>query len=543
MAITSYKEGEFCAGRDVAARQPLSVPPAPVLVYDRIAENRRRSWLLLGVFVLILIPFGLGFVPLGIPVIEFGALLPLLGDKDFDRVIRTAPGTLHLGVAILVLMAVVVAGVCVAAFEFRQATRLVLRMAGARLVRSDEEPAFRRAVESLCLGAGLPVPAVYLVNTAAANAFAAGLDPERAVIVVTRGLLDLLDRRELQAVIAHELSHIGNHDIRLSTLLAAVVTTLRIPLAVVFRLGPLVGMFVIGVSALLFILVVLAVVGMVAQIVFALWFFSAQLGEALQTADPRDVMFFAFFLFYSWLFAASPLYVLVGAQLCGLSVRGAVSRQREFLADADAALLTRDPEGLALALAKIESAAGVPMKVTAAAAHLYIADPMSVKASWWNRSFASHPLIEDRIAALANIGSGISSAALEAARAAGLAYHRRLGEPLMVRGASTWLVSGDRRDAADPEPVPREGAKGVSDDRPVPDGVVPSDVRVETWVRVLGQQTPLFDATDSVSPRRQLAAGSLLALLDVEGAFLRVRTTDNVIGYIPRSTPVSWASS
>src|SRR5262249_30987952 len=155
---------------------------------------------------LILIPFGLGFVPLGIPLIEFGALLPLLGDKGFDRVIRTAPGTLHLGAAILVLMAIVVAGVGVAALEVRQATRLVLRLSGARLVRSSEQPALRRTVESLCLGAGLPVPAIYLVNTAAPNAFAAGLDPDRAVVVVTRGLLELLDRRELQAVIAHELS-------------------------------------------------------------------------------------------------------------------------------------------------------------------------------------------------------------------------------------------------------------------------------------------------------------------------------------------------
>jgi heat shock protein HtpX len=521
----------------------VSEPAAPVLVYDRIAENRRRSWLLLGVFVLILIPFGLGLVPLGIPLIEFGALLPLLGDKDFDRVIRTAPGTLHLGAAVLVLTAVVVAGVCVAVFEFHQATRLVLRIAAARLMRPDEQPALRRTVEGLCLGAGLPVPAIYLVNTAAPNAFAAGLDPERAVVVVTQGLLDLLDRRDLQAVIAHELSHIGNHDIRLSTLLAAVVTTLRIPLAVVFRLGPLVGMLVIGVSALLFILVVLSVVGMVAQIVLSLWYFSAEMVDALRTADPRDVMFFAFFLFYSWLFAASPLYVLVGAQLCGLSVRGAVSRQREFLADADAALLTRDPEGLALALAKIEGAAGMPMKVTAAAAHLYLADPMSVKASWWDRRFASHPPIDDRIAALANIGSGISPAALEAARAAGVAFRRRLGEPLMVRGATTWLVSGDRRDAAAPEPAPGEAATGVSNDRPVPGEAVSRDVQVETWVRVLGERTPLFDAPESGGPRRQLPAGSLLALLGVQGAFLRVRTTDDVVGYIPRSTRVSWESS
>jgi Peptidase family M48 len=363
------------------------------------------------------------------------------------------------------------------------------------------------------------------------------------VVVVTQGLLDLLDRRELQAVMAHELSHIGNHDIRLSTLLAAVVTTLRIPLALIFRLGPLFGVLAIGLSALLFLLVLLSAIGVAAEIVLALWFVSTEILETLRTTDPRDVMFFAFLFFYGWLFAASPFYVLVGAQLCGLSVRGAVSRQREFLADADAALLTRDPEGLALALAKIEGAAGMPMKVTAAAAHLYLADPMSVKAFWWDRRFASHPPIDDRIAALANIGSGISPAALEAARAAGVTFRRRLGEPLMVRGATTWLVSGDRRDAAAPEPAPGEAATGVSNDRPVPGEAVSRDVQVETWVRVLGERTPLFDAPESGGPRRQLPAGSLLALLGVQGAFLRVRTTDDVVGYIPRSTRVSWESS
>src|SRR4029453_2992341 len=160
------------------------------------------------------------------------------------------------------------------------------------------------------------------------NTFAAGLDPERAVVVVTQGLLDLLDRRELQAVMAHELSHIGNHDIRLSTLLAAVVTTLRIPLALIFRLGPFFGVLAIGLSALLFLLVLLSAIGVAAEIVLALWFVSTEIVETLRTTDPRDVMFFAFLFFYGWLFAASPFYVLVGAQLCGLSVRGAVSRQR-----------------------------------------------------------------------------------------------------------------------------------------------------------------------------------------------------------------------
>src|SRR5439155_22830881 len=126
----------------------------------------------------------------------------------------------------------------------------------------------------------LLVPGISVVETSAPNAFAAGLDPERAVVVVTRGLLQLLDRRELEAVIAHELSHIGNHDIRLSTLLAAVVATLRLPLALVFRLGPLLGVLVIGVSAIFFFLACLSSLAFVAVIALSIWSSRVQIVDA-----------------------------------------------------------------------------------------------------------------------------------------------------------------------------------------------------------------------------------------------------------------------
>src|SRR5262245_48863153 len=116
---------------------------------------------------------------------------------------------------------------------WRYGTRMLLRAAHAKPVGIGEETALIRLVENLCIGAGLPMPRVYVVESPAPNAFATGRDPQTASLVVTRGLLTLLDRRELQGVIAHELSHIGNHDTRLSTTLAALVTTLCLPIRIV----------------------------------------------------------------------------------------------------------------------------------------------------------------------------------------------------------------------------------------------------------------------------------------------------------------------
>jgi heat shock protein HtpX len=512
----------------------VATSPEPVLVYDRIAENRRRARLLVGVFVLILLPFGLGFVPFGIPLVEFGVLLPLLGGQGFDRLVRTTPEALHLGAGTFVLAALVIVGVLVTAQQFRQSTRLVLHLAGARSLRRDQEPVLRQILESLCIGAGLPVPPLYLIDTSAPNAFAAGLDPERAVVVVTRGLLQLLDRRELEAVIAHELSHIGNQDIRLGTLLAAAVATLRLPVAIVFRFGPFFGACLIGVSALFLLLALVAMIGIVVEIALAFWFFWDEMVATLRTTAPGGMMWFAFFFLYGWLFAASPFYVLVGAQLCGLSVGGRISREREFLADADAALLTRDPEGLALALAKLAGASGIPMDVSAATAHLYVVEPLAVRGPWWNRRFASHPLIEQRIAALARIGSGISPTALEAARAVGDAFRLRTGGTPSAR-----LIVVD-------DPGERDGALEAAPVSSAPvavTGDVPWGSGVESYVRTKAEQTPLYDRTDGTSASRQLRAGSALSVLQVDGEFLRVRTSDGVMGYIPRSTPVSWEAS
>ena len=130
----------------------------------------------------------------------------------------------------MALIAVVIGFVAVTMFLIAwYGSNALLRMSGARRVELDGEPELVRAVENLCIAAGLPRPAIYVVESPAPNAFAVGRDSQHASLIVTRGLLTLLDRRELEGVIAHELSHIGNHDIRLSTTLAALVTTLRLP--------------------------------------------------------------------------------------------------------------------------------------------------------------------------------------------------------------------------------------------------------------------------------------------------------------------------
>jgi Zn-dependent protease with chaperone function len=128
--------------------------------------------------------------------------------------------------------------------------RVILGRTGARLLAPDQEPDLQRLVETLCIGAGLPPPRLYLIESAVPNAFATGRDPAHATLTLTRGLLTLLTRRELEGVVAHELSHIANHDSRLNTAVAAVVATLRLPIAIVTGAYRLLGAIHPGVGLL-----------------------------------------------------------------------------------------------------------------------------------------------------------------------------------------------------------------------------------------------------------------------------------------------------
>jgi len=299
--------------------------------------------------------------------------------------------------ALFVSMAIVALGL-VAATAFlisRYGSRVVLQGVRARPVDPDQERDLVQVVENLCIGAGLPLPRIHVIESAAPNAFATGRNPHDASLVVTRGLLGLLDRRELEGVIAHELSHIGNHDIGLSTTLAALVGTLSLPLRVFSALfcSLPVGV-VVTVFGLIFALLLL--------VVLLTGHFTVLDLAALRSGEFwQDIP--SYLMWWSVYAIIAPLYALFVAPVFALLIRQAVSRQREFLADADAALLTRNPEGLALALVKIGAVGGERLRVREGTVHLYFVDPLS-KGSWLHTVFPSHPSLEKRVELLARMG-------------------------------------------------------------------------------------------------------------------------------------------
>ncbi|HOF42602.1 MAG TPA: M48 family metallopeptidase [Candidatus Moranbacteria bacterium] len=229
--------------------------------------------------------------------------------------------------------------------------KIVLSMSGAKEVTHDNARELYHLVENLCITAGLPVPKIYIIEDSAPNAFATGRDPEHGVICVTSGLLDKLEKVELEGVLAHELSHIGNRDILLSTVIVVLVGFITL-LADWFRHWAFFG------------------------------------GKS----DDRDRGQLGVIL----MIAAIVLSVL--APIAGMLMQLAISRKREFLADADGALLTRYPEGLARALEKISQDQEPLEAANRATAHLYIANPFKGKKV--SKLFMTHPPIEERIVAL-----------------------------------------------------------------------------------------------------------------------------------------------
>ncbi len=235
--------------------------------------------------------------------------------------------------------------------------KLVLAMSNAHEVKFEDNKELYRIVENLCITAGLPVPKIYIIDDTAPNAFATGRNPEHAVIAVTRGLLQKLDRSELEGVIAHELSHIGNRDILLATLVTVLV----------------------GIVVLL-------------ADWFRHWVFWGRKSDDKGNAQIRLILFILAII----LSILAPLFAYL--------MQFAISRKREFLADANGALLTRYPEGLARALEKIAYDNEPLEAANRATAHLYIASPFKSdtrkKVSFWQKAFMTHPPIEERIRAL-----------------------------------------------------------------------------------------------------------------------------------------------
>ena len=295
----------------------------PVLIYDRIGSNRRNTILLLALFVLLLA--GLSMV-IGLVVGLPYPYAPLL----------------------------IIPFLVFAIFSYYASSSIALAVSGAHPVAKEDEPDLYRTVENLCIGAGLPMPKIYIIEDGAPNAFATGRDPDHASITVTRGLLQKLDKLELEGVIAHELSHIGNYDIRVMTIVVVLL----------------------GLSALM------------ADLLLRLtWFGAGGRGHNRGRGGGSAVL-----IIYGLAIVGAIL-----APIAAQAIRFAISRQREYLADASGALLTRYPEGLAKALEKITADPDPLEEANKATAHLYIANPLREHTSFLNNLFDTHPPIEERV--------------------------------------------------------------------------------------------------------------------------------------------------
>lgn len=235
--------------------------------------------------------------------------------------------------------------------------KIALMSAGARgPISKEDNPYVYRMVENLCITAGMPMPKIYLIEESVPNAFATGRDPEHASIAFTTGIINLLENEELEGVTAHELSHIQNYDIRLMTV----------------------------------VIICVGIVSLLANWFFRIGFFGGRSKNSKNSG-------------------AGVIFLIIGLVLIILSpivsklIQFAVSRKREFLADASGVLLTRYPEGLAKALQKIEAHAAPMQRANVATAHLFISNPFGKKKRSWRHLFSTHPPTEDRIKALRSI--------------------------------------------------------------------------------------------------------------------------------------------
>ena len=248
-------------------------------------------------------------------------------------------------------------------FSYWFSDKIVLKLAGAKVAKREEYFDLYTSVENLSITAGLPMPKVYVVVDQAPNAFATGRDKNHAVVCATTGLLSILNKNELEGVIGHELSHIGNRDMLLSTVVVVLVGFVTI-MADVFRRN----------------------------------LFFGNMGRSRDSGKGGNFL------------VIIGIILSILAPICAMLIQLAISRKREILADASGALLTRYPEGLANALRKISQHTKPMIRQSGAIAHLYIADPkggLGNKGSFtptrekkWQHFFSTHPPVEERIKAL-----------------------------------------------------------------------------------------------------------------------------------------------
>lgn len=298
------------------------------MLFDQIASNKRRTWVLL---------------------VAFFALLALIG---------AAIGYLWLdspfgGMAI----AFIIGGIYAVSMIF-QSTEIVMSMNGAREVSEQEAPELYHVVQDMAMVAQIPMPRVYIVEDASPNAFATGSKPENAAVAATTGLLALMNREELESVMGHEVSHIRNYDIRISTIAVALTSAVTMLSSMAGRM---------------------------------MWFGGG--GRRRNDRDNDNGLGIVLMIV--------SLLALLLAPLAATLVQLAISRQREYLADASSVELTRNPKGMINALLKLDNSQPMEHHVDDASAALYINDPK--KKGGLQKLFYTHPPISDRVERLKNM--------------------------------------------------------------------------------------------------------------------------------------------
>jgi len=293
-------------------------------MYRAIAKNKRNTVLIIILFVILIGILGL-------------ALSSLMGGDPLTVTIGTIIGA---GVFTVI--------------QYYAASKQALSMSGAIEIQKSDNPRLYRIVENLSITTGTPMPKVYIVNDPAPNAFATGRDPEHAAVAATTGLLDLLDDSELEGVMAHEMGHVQNYDIRVSMIVFGLVVA----------------------------------VGFISDIALRFTLF----GGRGRNNNSNPIMIVV------------GLAALVISPLVAAAVQASISRQREYLADATGALTTRHPDALASALQKLADYSRPMKKQNSTMAHMWISDP--TKPGIMDRLFSTHPPLADRVARLGKIGGG-----------------------------------------------------------------------------------------------------------------------------------------
>lgn len=292
-------------------------------IYSQISSNKQKTFLIFALFIAIFTGF---FYLVGL----------YYGDQN---------SYLTLGIIISVSTSV---------FSYFFSDALVLKSVGAVPANKEEHFDFYTAGENMAIAAGIPMPKLYVVDDASPNAFATGRDPKHAVVCATTGLLGMMNRAELEGVVAHELSHIKNYDMLVMTVVAVLVGTLSLVADWILR---------------------------------SMW-----LGGGRSRNDDRNEN-------RNPLLFVILIVALIIAPLTATLIQLAISRKREYLADADGALLTRRPDGLATALEKIATYPQGMRRATTATAHLFISNPFKKgkKGDWLVGLFSTHPPVDERI--------------------------------------------------------------------------------------------------------------------------------------------------